>query len=618
MAETNSGGRLSGLQVKLTFWFLVLSIVPIVCLGYLANTIAGSAMERAYYESLRGVTNRRESQLATYLKDRIEMMEQVADRRIFRDNTKLPEIIQELTRFQKKFAIFYEVFLVDRNGKIVASSDKSNIGLDKSNDLYYTESIKGKPYIKDVYLSDITHQVGLTISVPVFETNMSKIAGVLVGRIKMEGINAITMDQVGLGKTGETYLVNIKDKLFMSESRHEKDVVLKQKVDTMPVKAWQEKGLEFVGIYKDYRGQIVVGALGGKVFKDEFNKDWVLISEIDDDEAFAAIFAMRWLIFILTLVAALVVMFCAYLIARGISNPIIHLSSLLRKVEEGNLGVEIKRSALKDEVGTLINDTAGMLAKLRGLIAGINDGGSQITTASAEMRATIQEQVSGAAEQSSAVAETSTAIAELSQTASNISKIAQDVQKSSEMTMNGINEANAKINETAKKILALGEKSQNVGEIVKLIDDLSDQINLLALNAKIEAARAGEAGKGFAVVATEISKLADKSTESTDAIRKLVTEIQSETSAAVMDVEESVKRGARGVEMTQQTVQKIKEVTMATQQQQSASDQMLTAVKNIDQVAKEFVASTKQTSVAVENLNKLAAGLKKAVEQFKL
>jgi methyl-accepting chemotaxis protein len=166
--------------------------------------------------------------------------------------------------------------------------------------------------------------------------------------------------------------------------------------------------------------------------------------------------------------------------------------------------------------------------------------------------------------------------------------------------------------------LTLGEKSQSVGDIVKIIDDLSDQINLLALNAKIEAARAGEAGKGFAVVATEISKLADKSTKSTEEIRHLITEIQAETSAAVMGVEESVKRGAKGVEMTGQAVQKAKEISMATQQQQTASDQVLVAVKNIDQVAKDFSTSTKQTAVAVDNLNKLAENLKKEVEQFKI
>ena len=85
-----------------------------------------------------------------------------------------------------------------------------------------------------------------------------------------------------------------------------------------------------------------------------------------------------------------------------------------------------------------------------------------------------------------------------------------------------------------------------------------------------------------------------------------------------MGVEESVKRGAKGVEMIAQTVQKVKEIAMATQQQQTASDQVMIAIKNIDTVAKNFVQSISQTSLAVEKLNKLAANLKKEVEQFKL
>jgi methyl-accepting chemotaxis protein len=292
-----------------------------------------------------------------------------------------------------------------------------------------------------------------------------------------------------------------------------------------------------------------------------------------------------------------------------------NLAEQAKAIADGNLINPVLKDKIKGDLGEAFSV---MTDHFRVIVEQLKGSITQISTATAEERAAIQEQISGAAEQSSAVAETSTAIAELSQTASNISKVAQDVQKASEMTMTGINEANIKINETAKKILTLGEKSQSVGDIVKIIDDLSDQINLLALNAKIEAARAGEAGRGFAVVATEISRLADKSTKSTEEIRHLITEIQAETSAAVMGVEESVKRGARGVELTQQAVQKSKEISIATQQQQTASDQVLIAVKNIDQVAKEFVASTKQSAIAMDNLAKMSDGLKGVISIFKV
>ena len=322
-------------------------------------------------------------------------------------------------------------------------------------------------------------------------------------------------------------------------------------------------------------------------------------------------------IIIFLLLSSIIGIVIAVSITRNISDPLRSLSDVARTIAIGDLSREVNVSS-KDEIGMLGINFNDMVKNLRGLIAGIMKGGTEVTTSSNEMQATIQEQVSGATEQSSAVAETSSAITELSQTAGNITKITQDVQRISESTMNSIVDTNAKVNDTAQKILALGEKSQNISEIVKIIDDLSSQVNLLALNAKIEAARAGEAGKGFAVVATEISKLSDRSTESTEQIRKLISEIQAETSSAVMGVEESVKRGAKGVEMIAQTVQKVKEIAMATQQQQTASDQVMIAIKNIDTVAKNFVQSISQTSLAVEKLNKLAANLKKEVEQFKL
>jgi methyl-accepting chemotaxis protein len=252
------------------------------------------------------------------------------------------------------------------------------------------------------------------------------------------------------------------------------------------------------------------------------------------------------------------------------------------------------------------------------MVTQIRDAGLQISSSAAQIRSAAEQQATGAAEQSSAVSQVTTTVEELGTTATRIAENAENVAKAAERTLAGMKEINANVDTTAKKILSLGEKSQSIGNITKLIDDLAEQTNLLALNAAIEAARAGEAGRGFAVVAQEVRKLAERSSESTEEIRQLITEIQGETNSTIMGIEDSTKWVGKGLEMIEETAKSAKEISMATQQQNSASEQVVQAMKNIDTVTKQFVSSTKQTASSATQLNGLAQELKGAIGEFNL
>ncbi|MBF0484645.1 MAG: methyl-accepting chemotaxis protein, partial [Candidatus Omnitrophica bacterium] len=212
----------------------------------------------------------------------------------------------------------------------------------------------------------------------------------------------------------------------------------------------------------------------------------------------------------------------------------------------------------------------------------------------------------------------STTVKELAVTASQIAQNAENVAKVAERTMVGMQEINERVESTAKKILALADKSHSIGNITKLIDDIAEQTNLLALNAAIEAARAGKAGRGFAVVAEEVRKLAERSSNSTEEIRQLIIEIKAETNSTIMGIEDSVKWVAKGVEMIRETASSAKEISIATQQQRTASDQTVQAMQNINLVTRQFAVSTKQAAASASSLNALAQELKTAVEGFKL
>jgi methyl-accepting chemotaxis protein len=215
------------------------------------------------------------------------------------------------------------------------------------------------------------------------------------------------------------------------------------------------------------------------------------------------------------------------------------------------------------------------------------------------------------------VSEVTTTIEELNTTATHIAQNAENVARLAGETLTGMQEINTRVNETAKKVLSLGEKSQSIGTITKLIDDIAEQTNLLALNAAIEAARAGEVGRGFAVVAQEVRKLAERSSESTEEIRQIINEIQGETNATIMSIEGSTKWVQKGLEMIEGTAKSVKEISIATQQQKFASEQVVQAMREIDSVTKQFVSSTKQAATSASQLNTLSEELKSAVGDFK-
>ena len=235
-----------------------------------------------------------------------------------------------------------------------------------------------------------------------------------------------------------------------------------------------------------------------------------------------------------------------------------------------------------------------------------------------EMAVTI-DQVSANAAESASVAERSVSIA------NNGAKVVQN-------TINGMDTIREQIQDTSKRIKRLGESSQEIGDIVSLINDIADQTNILALNAAIQASMAGDAGRGFAVVADEVQRLAERSATATKQIEALVKTIQNDTNDAVISMEQTTAEVVRGARLAQdagvaleeiETVsaslaELIQNISNAARQQASSAGHISNTMNVIQEITSQTSAGTNATAKAIGNLSKLALELRESVTGFKL
>jgi len=199
-------------------------------------------------------------------------------------------------------------------------------------------------------------------------------------------------------------------------------------------------------------------------------------------------------------------------------------------------------------------------------------------------------------------------------------------------TIGGMDKIRGQIRETAKRIKRLGESSQEIGDIVSLINDIADQTNILSLNAAIQASMAGDAGKGFAVVADEVQRLAERSGAAAKQISALVKTIQSDTNEAVSSMEQTTAEVVQGTKLAQdagvslgeiESVSKslaeiIENISDAARQQAASAGKISSTMKSIEEITSQTTEGTKLTATAVGNLADMTNELRSSVTGFKL
>ena len=465
---------------------------------------------------------------------------------------------------------YYDIFLFDPKGNLVYSVFKE---LDYATNLVTGEWAKSdlgkafraardKPKAGSKTFFDFkpygpSHGAPASfISTPLLDM-FGGLQGVLVFQLPTGKLNVLMQKKVGLGETGESYVVG-SDYLMRSDSRFSKQPTsLKKKIDTKQVRlALKGKSGLLTGIDAD--GAKVIATYKPISF---FGTNWAIIAEQTTAEATASIISMRNKLLIGSGLGIVLIGLIGFLTGRGIAGPIAQMTNAMGQLAKGDNSVNIPGMDRTDEIGEMAvavksfreaaiqkiadeeqkageqrerdgqrsrmdNVTAQFSTNVQGMI-------ETVASASAELEATAQS-MSGISEQTSNQAAQAASASE--QTSSNVQSVAsateemtstigeisQQVAQASDASRQAVTE----VGNTSEQMGALAQTANKIGEVVELISGIAEQTNLLALNATIESARAGEAGKGFAVVAGEVKQLASQTAKATSEISQQISDIQ--------------------------------------------------------------------------------------------
>ena len=677
---------------KLMMGGLLAVIIPLIIIGFVSvlkttqsiSSIETRNMEQVSQSLANAIEMGLQEQLITiqnvsYSNSVISVTEKVFKEGVDNSKHEIFLVQRELSKIKDAAGDrFSSITLVGkRDGLIFASSDSGKFkGLDLSERDYLKRSLRGESTIGSVVHSKATGKLVCTASSPIYSSDGKEITGVAVMALWLKYFTDI-IDAVKVGEAGYAYLVN-KEGYYITHPD-------KERILAMTISGIKGREPLAMEIDKGTSGVIEYTAEGAKkiaTFAIIPLTRWSIVSIIPKLEIFAPAYFIRTLIVVVGAIAFILAFVFFFFFARGITRPLGSLVEAVDRLGMGDTSVDIQATS-NDEVGqamrsvqatinamreienklekvaegdltvtvtprsdkdTTIKALAVMIGNNRTQIQEIMDIVNNLASATSQIMSTMAQVASGAAESATTVSETTTTVEESKQTAEVSNQKAQHVSttgqraveiseagsQSVENAIKGMSRVQEQMESIADTVVSLSEQSQAIGEIIATVNDLTEQSNLLAVNASIEAAKAGEQGRGFSVVSQEMKNLAEQSKQSTAQIRSILNDIQKGISSAVMateqgakSVDEGVKLAAKAGESIQTLSDSINEaaeaavqIAASNQQQLVGMSQVGLAMENIKTASEQTAASTRQTEESAQDLHRSGQQLQGMVNKY--
>ncbi|MBU5676703.1 methyl-accepting chemotaxis protein [Alkaliphilus sp. MSJ-5] len=667
LVNNNSGKdkKRKSIKTKLMSIVFLLLLIPILSNTIIAYYIDSQDIKTRAEETNKNIGDSIATQIDIYIQSVMNTMQLLASTNDFTemDRYEMEDVFKRYAYQNKDFIGFQ---YIDLNGNVIVSNLGSKDGNVSEMD-WFKNAKSGKLFISQSIKADKGSQVGMMISVPI-SNKFSARAGVLAVMVGMNQINELVKN-VTIGDDGYAYAID--ENGYVVGHRLTTEYVLGR----YNVFYGSSEDVKKVGKSEDdvvygVNNQLEKSLITGSKVR---TNNWRVIVEQNEDEILGQTRVSLKRSLIIATILLVLSLIVTYIFATVFTRPITKLVGSAMKIKDGDLTERIDVTADNEigqlqeafnemtiSIGDILSEINKTTDEVNGFIVDLNDDIEVSSRASMEISQAIENMASDTTHQMNSVDGTATAISNMvneidemterynvvvkaSEAASSLAQNgAQNIKNIQDMMVNITNASST----TATLIQNLDKHTQNIGMAGKLITQIAEQTNLLALNAAIEAARAGEHGRGFAVVADEVRKLAEQSKDASSEIISLINNIQLETRKAV----EVIDQGAEGVKQGNlvtdkaaisfnEIVEKTNESTEAMRSLSANIDKIflgvaiventITEVSGVAQAtaagAEEILASTEeQTSViqhmntSADTLSRMAQGLKGLVNRFKI